>query len=43
MKYKDELLTNQKVVFPLIETILRCPVKLVRIDPKPIVQTKARN
>jgi hypothetical protein len=40
VKHKDKLLTNQKVVFPLIEKHLRCPVKLVRIYPLPMVQKK---
>jgi len=42
VKHKDELQINQIVVFPLIEKILRCPVKLVRIYPQSMVQNRAR-
>lgn len=35
-KHNDNLTTNQQVVFPLIEKLLGCPVKIVRIYPQPI-------
>jgi len=42
-KHNDQLITNQKVVFPLIEKLLGCPVKVVRIYPRPTVQEKVRS
>jgi hypothetical protein len=40
VKHNDKLNTNQEVVFPLIEKLLGCPVKLVRIYRQPTVPKK---